>query len=504
MNSIYRITKKTGSLMMAAVFAAAVFFAGAISVPQTVYAADQTIDADNIGKLDQNYTGSVVEGTYTTKWGKVWGGNFDTGVNTDSDLAQCSLGAETAGDYPVSKDSVKISAKSAVVLDANNGNIMYEKDMNKKIYPASCTKILTAIVAIENSSLNDTITVTSTDTDLAYNSSHIALDPGEKISMEQALYGLLMCSANDCALAIAENVGGSVSGFSKMMNEKAKEIGCTDSNFVNPDGLFSKKHYTTAHDLALIMNYCVKNKIFERVDSSWRYRMNKTNKSKKRDLWNGHYMIVHKYYYLYGIVGGKTGYINESRFNLITHYQRNGQDLIIVDTRTDSAGEYCRDTQKLIKYIRSNFTVKRIHADKIDVGTVTLKNVGKQGNKRADGKLGSDMYIELPVGTSMSDVHFKFISATGLSEHISKGDSIGTEAAVLNGKVIGTAVVTASKNVGGIFSSITIIAIIVIGILIFLALFFVMALRARKARKHRSKRKVTGGASRVERHRRRY
>ena len=102
---------------MAAVFAAAVFFAGAISVPQTVYAADQTIDADNIGKLDQNYTGSVVEGTYTTKWGKVWGGNFDTGVNTDSDLAQCSLGAETAGDYPVSKDSVKISAKSAVVLD---------------------------------------------------------------------------------------------------------------------------------------------------------------------------------------------------------------------------------------------------------------------------------------------------------------------------------------------------------------------------------------------------
>jgi D-alanyl-D-alanine carboxypeptidase (penicillin-binding protein 5/6) len=499
LNLLHKKRGNLSTLIIAAALTAALFFVNA-AVPFSVSAADKV---DNISKLDQSYTGSVVDGKYTTRWGKVFGGNFDNGKNPSAALYQNTEAAETAGKYLIDSSTVKLNSKSAIVIDANTGNILFNKNMNKKIYPASCTKVLTAIVAIENSNLDDTLTVSQHATDLAYNSSHIALQPGEKLSMEQALYGLLMCSANDCAITIAENVGGSTEKFADMMNKKAKELGCTDSHFVNPNGLYNKNHYTTAHDLAVIMNYCVKNKIFERIDTSWRYKMNKTNKSKKRDLWNGHYMIVHKYYYLYGIVGGKNGYIDESRFNLITHYQKDGQDLIIVDARTDSAGEYCRDTQKLIKLIRSSYSAVKIDSSKIDVSNVTVKNSNKHGSMHVKGKLSSVMYAEIPAGYSAGDLKYDFVSATGLKDHIGKGEVIGTETAKLNGAVVGTAVVTAAESAGYLFTVGHIVGVLGAAALIIIVLFAVLAVRTRRARKRRSRARVTGGSSRMERRRQR-
>jgi D-alanyl-D-alanine carboxypeptidase (penicillin-binding protein 5/6) len=467
----YRIiTKKTLRILTAAAVAAAVLisaFSGSAAAAGTV---------KNISGLDQNYTGSVTEGKYTTMWGVVYGGNFDTGENTKADLWSNTINTEEKADYLLGK--VKIQGKSCIVLDANTGNVLYNKNMNKKIYPASCTKVLTAIVAIENSNLDDIITVKKDATELSYNSSNIALKPGEKISMEQALFALLLSSANDSAIAIAEHVGGSVDGFAEMMNEKAESIGCSDTHFTNANGLYDKDHYTTAHDLALIMQYASKNKIFERIDSSWRYTMKKTNKSDARDLWNTHYMVCTKYYYLDGIVGGKTGYIDESKFNLITHYQKNGQDLIIVDCTANSAGEYCRDTQKLIKAVSSQYTLTGVSSSDIDVGEVSVDTTTVE--KDIEGRIASKMYLELPEGADISDVKYSFVSSRNVSSNISDGDVIGTEIAVYNGRTIGAAVVTA-KN--ATMSSVVDIA--VLAVIIIVALIMIAVLRSRRRRNRR-------------------
>lgn len=475
MESYRSITGKALRIIATAAVTAALLisaFSGSVAAAGTV---------KNISGLDQNYTGPVTEGKYNTSWGVVYGGNFDTGKNTKADLWSNTINTERKADYLLG--NIKIQGRSCIVLDANTGNILYNKNMNKKIYPASCTKVLTAIVAIENSDLDDIITVKKDATELAYNSSHIALTEREKISMEQALFALLMSSANDSATAIAEHVGGSVDGFAEMMNEKAESIGCTDTHFTNANGLFDEQHYTTAHDLALIMQYASKNKIFERIDTSWRYTMKKTNKSKARDLWNTHYMICTKYYYLDGIVGGKNGYIDESRFNLITHYQKNGQDLIIVDCGADSAGEYCRDTQKLIKAVSSQYTVTGVSSSDINVGKVSVDT--KAGEKDIEGELSSKMYLELPEGADISDVKYSFISDKDVSANISKGDMIGTEIAVYNGRTVGAAVVTA-KN-GSLFS---LSDIVVLAVIIIIALILLSVLRKKRRRKrgrHRSR-----------------
>ena len=432
----------------------------------------------NISELDQSYTGPVTSGKYTTKWGVVYGGNFDTGKNTDADLWQNTVNTEEIGSYPLG--DIKIKGRSAIVLDANTGNILYSKNMNRRIYPASFTKVLTAVVAVENSSPDDIITVKKDATELKYNSSHIALKAGEKLSMEQALFGLLMASANDCATAIAEDVGGSVENFAEMMNEKAESIGCEDTHFTNANGLYDKDHYTTAHDLALIMQYACKNKIFERIDTSWRYTVRKTNKSKVRDLWNTHYMVCTKYYYLDGIVGGKNGYIDESRFNLITHYQKNGQDLIIVDCTADSAGDYCRDTQKLIKAVTSSYKAVKINDGDIDVGKVTVDTL--TGEKEISGRLGSKMYLELPNGADISDVEYSFESCSDLSGHIAEGDVIGTEVAKYKGAVIGAAVVEARR--GSLLPDIAVAAVIILA-----AVTVIIVLRKRHRSKHARRRR---------------
>ena len=182
------------------------------------------------------------------------------------------------------------------------------------MYPASTTKILTAIVVLEHCSLDETVIFTEECCDLEEGAVTIDSVPGEEMSLKDVMYGLLLPSGNDCAMALALHVAGSVSAFVDMMNEKAQEIGAAHSHFVNPSGLFHSNHYTTASDLALIAQYAFRNSTFVDIISHPTYIIEPTNKNPdSRVLINTHEMITPgNPDYNSNVIGGKTGYLYEA------------------------------------------------------------------------------------------------------------------------------------------------------------------------------------------------
>jgi len=331
-----------------------------------------------------------------------------------------------------SNNDVKIYAQAGVVMDAKNGNLLYEKNGTKRFYPASCTKLLTALVALENcKDLSKTITVSH---EAVYGidpeSSHIALEEGEQLTMEQALYGLLLASANDAAVAIAEDVGGSIEGFATMMNAKAKELGLENSHFMNPHGLYNSQHYTCAKDLAKIMNADLDNPKFVKIFSTLKYTIPKTNKEKKRILYNNHRMIKYKYAYHPAVVGGKSGYITKSGFNLVTYGEKNNMDLIVVAMKGITATDMCTDTAKLLNHYLDNYQTISVNPTTKDINLSCKRNVPVKTSGAFD--------IIIPKTANIDDVSFEEIPNTGLSLPITKETIIGKINAICNHKIVGT------------------------------------------------------------------
>ena len=170
------------------------------------------------------------------------------------------------------------TSKASLLMNLNTGEIYEERNIDEKVYPASTTKILTAILAIENGKLTDTVTVSDTASQLPSGSSGMGLIRGEELTVEQLLYGLMVSSANDAANALGEYVAGSIDDFVKMMNEKAKELGAVNTHFCNTNGLHDDDHYTTARDMAIIARYAMKNKTFRKLVKTASYTMEPTNK----------------------------------------------------------------------------------------------------------------------------------------------------------------------------------------------------------------------------------
>ena len=167
--------------------------------------------------------------------------------------------SETPGSLPVQADEEpgwpsgpSIVAESGIVMEVSTGTILYSKNMHAQYYPASITKIMTALLAMENCELDEQVTVPHEAVYMEDKGSHIALDEGEVLSVEDCLYGMMLASANDAAYALAIHIGGTIEKFAEMMNERARELGCEDSNFVNPHGLPDERHVSSAYDLSLI------------------------------------------------------------------------------------------------------------------------------------------------------------------------------------------------------------------------------------------------------------
>lgn len=269
----------------------------------------------------------------------------------------------------------QISAQSAILIDAYSGAILYEKNVHEQLYPASTTKLLTCLIAVENCSLDEIVTFShGAIFDTPRDSSHIALDEGESITLEQCLNAVLIASANEAAFGLAEHVTGTDwKDFADMMNERAKELGCVDSHFVNPNGLPNDDHYTSAYDLAMIGRAFFANELLCKISSTEKLDLPATATQPDNIVaYSKNQLFPGKTYAYEYLVGSKTGYTNAARNILVSCAQKDGMKLIAVVMVEESPTQFA-DTVALFNYGFNNF-------DRVNIAeTETKYNIDNAG-----------------------------------------------------------------------------------------------------------------------------
>lgn len=250
-----------------------------------------------------------------------------------------------------------IQASAGVVMDIDTGVVLYSKNCDRQLYPASITKILTCLLTLENADLDAVMTCSPIVYELDENASNVGLSEGEQMTIRDALYTLMLESANDTANALAEYVGGSMEGFAQMMNDRAAALGCTGSHFSNPSGLSADDHYTTAHDYALIAAEAYRNEGFRTLCSTVNYDVPPTNMYEEtRYLQNHHRMLIgDSDYYTSWCTGGKTGYTEKAWNTLVTYAERDGKRLVCVLLHGNGADQNYLETIDLLNYGFDNF-----------------------------------------------------------------------------------------------------------------------------------------------------
>lgn len=249
----------------------------------------------------------------------------------------------------------QVAAETAALMDLDTGEILYSKGIDEKRFPASTTKIMTALLAIENTNLTDKITFTNEVYNIEEGSTHIGVKPGETLTMEESLYAILLASANEVSSGVGEYISGTVSEFVNKMNERAAELGCENTHFMNAHGLHDDNHYTTARDLATIARAAYQNTTFRNIAKTEYYIIPKTNiTDEERWLNNHHKMLLSGAQYYDGCTGGKTGYTVKAGNTLVTYAERSGQKLVSVVLADNAIYQY-PDTASLLDYGFTSF-----------------------------------------------------------------------------------------------------------------------------------------------------
>lgn len=309
----------------------------------------------------------------------------------------------------------EINSPSAVVMEVNTGTVLYKKDPHEKNYPASITKILTTLLAIENCDMDEVITFSA---DAVYknegDTSNIARDLNEEMTVEQTLYGVMLESANECAYAAAEHVGQKLGGdyrtFIDLMNKKAKELGCTDTHFNNSNGLPDEEHWTSAYDMALISCEAYRNEQFRTITGTSNYQIPPTNKHKDPTYLNNHHNILHffntgKYINEY-CTGGKTGYTRVANSTLVTYAEKDGLVLCVVIMNANSP-DHWTDTNKLIDYCFSNYQALNISEHEASIAESNRLSKGILNTYGDFVTLDKEAYIVLPNTAEFKDANFE-------------------------------------------------------------------------------------------------
>lgn len=244
----------------------------------------------------------------------------------------------------------QVAAEGAVLLNAATGEVLYGKNQDTQFYPASITKVMTALVVLEHCNLDETVTFSeAATTNLESGAVALGVSAGDQLTVEQSLYGLLLKSANEIGNGLAEHVSGSVSAFADLMNAKAKELGCKNTHFANPHGLNNENHKTTPYDMALILRAAVANDTFRKIDTTTSYQFPAIKNAGARTITMGHKMMYKtdsRYYE--GIIGGKTGYTSKAGNTLVTAVERDGVRLIAVVMK--ASGTHYTDTKAMLDY----------------------------------------------------------------------------------------------------------------------------------------------------------
>ena len=329
-------------------------------------------------------------------------------------------GEENSRAIPSSR--IDTVASSALVMDYNTGEVYWEKNPDLPMYPASTTKMMSAIIAIENiSDFNEKIKISKNAS--GPNHSTITFRKGDEISLIDLLKAALMASTNNAAVALGEYVAGDNEKFVDMMNKKAKDIGALNTNFENTNGLDSDfpQHKTTATDLAKIASYCLKNDLFKEIVST-KEAVIHINK-KELNIVNTNTLLDEDF-----IKGIKTGYTENAGFCLVTYSQKNNMELITIVLNSSSYGKNY-DSMRLINWVYDNFSIKKI----VDVKNVAAHAIVKDNQSAADFNLYPEQDLELLVNRAEDNIFFNYIVNEDISFPVESGKTYGQMAVYING-----------------------------------------------------------------------
>lgn len=332
--------------------------------------------------------------------------------------------------YAKSSTPPSVSADGAILMDAQTGKILYGKNIDKPYPPASTTKIMTTLLTLENCNLDDEVVV-GKKPPLA-DGSKIFIHEGEKLKVNDLLYALLLESANDAAEALAEHISGSIEDFSELMNKRAIELGCTNSNFVNPNGLYHNKHRTTAKDLALIMKEVSKYEQYRKISNTITYKIKPTNKNKEeRPLWNKNKLVQqNSKYYFKGCNGGKTGYTTQSQHSYVVSANRGDFKLIAVLLH-DSKKTFFQDSVNLLNYGFNNFELVKMYSRGDIVTNYNEKNLNLN-------LIACDNFYYIKEKDNPSKAILSLENKALDSIPFQKGDTILNATILLNNNTLGT------------------------------------------------------------------
>lgn len=323
--------------------------------------------------------------------------------------------AELRKELPIQTNEIQdwpkgpqIGAEAAILMDADTGTILYGKNIHEKLYPASITKIMTTQLAIEMADLNEMVTFSHDAVfGIPRNSSNIAIDVNEQITVDQCLQAILIASANECASALAEHCGGTIDAFVELMNQRAKELGCNDTHFVTPNGLHDENHYTTAYDMALMAIPFFGNELLCKYASSSKLHIPPTS-TQPDDItaWSKNDLYANRKYAYEYLVGSKTGFTDDARQTLVSCAEKDGMRLICVILKEESPAQFT-DTVDLFNYGFGNFQKLNIYDNetryKINDESFFLSENDVFGSSESMISLDPDSSIILPKSANFTD-----------------------------------------------------------------------------------------------------
>ena len=376
-----------------------------------------------------------------------------TQTYTSARGAECKI-PQTVDMKPVAEEPAELYALSAVLMDGESGRVLYEKDGERPLANASTTKVLTCIVALENSSGDDYVQVSQNAA--SQPEVKLGLQKGEQYYLEDLLYSLMLKSHNDTAVAIAEHCGGSVEGFARMLNRKAKQIGCKDTYFITPNGLDAEdengKHHTTAKDLALIMRYAIKNETFLHIAQTRDYTFSEITGKRTFSVHNANAFLDMRD----GVLAGKTGYTSQAGYCYVCAWEKEGKTFIVslLGCGWPNHKTYkWSDTEKLLDFGDYNYEYE-IYWKEPQTGKILVTD-GVEDNQ----DIGTKIYLRGKCSVTAYDREKEVLLKKGetvtckieipqkVSAPVLKGEKLGRIAYYLDGKLIDSYPVYAEKSV---------------------------------------------------------
>lgn len=382
--------------------------------------------------------------------------NNSTIIFAENETSAEESQTETTSEKQIEETApLNIVAESAIMIDADTGIILYSKDCHRKLYPASITKVMTTLLALENSKPDDVVTHSHYAVfGIGPGSSHIGMRENEQITMEQALNGIMLASANEVCMAVAEFIDGSVDKFVERMNKKAEELGAKGTHFNNPHGFHDDNHYTTAYDMSLFMQEAIKNENFVKLISTKEYTIPETNiVNEKRPLTNRNKLIQpwSPFYYEY-CVGSKTGFTDEAGNTLVTYGKKDDMNIITVVMKDQGTSVYT-DTKTLLEYGFSLYSKREVI--KSSDFSKSVKVVQKYNNRSYDldeveAVLKDDVELKIPDSFNKSKLSLEPDTPDEIEPDVNEGDVIGTLNVFYDSKKITTLDLTSNKTVTAI------------------------------------------------------